>query len=189
MDDDMTNSENRYCRPISQTAPSEIEPTREAMALFVAGRASGIVIDMGDEIDLSDRQMQAIEQAVMEWRKAVPSEVEATATEGELLPCPFCGGEGEARHWPHGWRTHCIDCRVWTPHRSSKSQTIEDWNRRATPTATEDGYCEFAGWCKLRGKFHENRGTSPTPTATEDAIPKPLDTDAESCYPHDGVSA
>lgn len=72
-----------------------------------------------------------------------------------LLPCPFCGGDGvlEAVFTLAGgkfWTVHCRDrdCRAlgpFTPASVTEAIAVELWNRRATPSAdgqivTKDGH-------------------------------------------------
>jgi len=55
--------------------------------------------------------------------------------EGDLLPCPFCGGEADVSAGTQGqipwWYVECIKC-------AALCNSVEDWNRRAAPAAPED---------------------------------------------------
>jgi len=56
-------------------------------------------------------------------------------TQGETLPCPFCGGEGLTHRVPTGWRVSCKNCDAQPrPGFPSKSEVeaITAWNARAS---------------------------------------------------------
>lgn len=59
----------------------------------------------------------------------------------DLLPCPFCGGEGSIGNGQDGAFAHCVDCLASTnilcPHNLSKDEAIAAWNRRAEPQQPE----------------------------------------------------
>lgn len=61
-----------------------------------------------------------------------PTEAEASGA-GELLPCPFCGGEAELR--TNGmWRVVCPTCKSGVGSHDLPQHAIAAWNRRATPS-------------------------------------------------------
>ena len=61
--------------------------------------------------------------------------------ESELLPCPFCGGEGQDRKnyenntWIYSVR--CKECDVTTDFYGSKKKAIAAWNRRVETKNSE----------------------------------------------------
>ena len=64
----------------------------------------------------------------------------------ELLPCPFCGGDGvigwNEMYTPHGnlpgkkARVICEDCLAATDYRAAREKAIALWNRRVEPKVT-----------------------------------------------------
>ena len=61
-------------------------------------------------------------------------QLSAAATEGELLPCPFCGGPAEVESKRCGWRVHCIKPSCYTagpyPDDCTEAEAITAWNQR-----------------------------------------------------------
>jgi len=61
-------------------------------------------------------------------------QLSAAATEGELLPCPFCGGPAEVESKRCGWRVHCIKPSCYTagpyPDDCTEAEAITRWNQR-----------------------------------------------------------
>lgn len=61
-------------------------------------------------------------------------QLSAAATEGELLPCPFCGGPAEVESKRCGWRVHCIKPSCYTagpyPDDCTEAEAITAWNHR-----------------------------------------------------------
>jgi len=71
-----------------------------------------------------------------------------TPADGELLPCPFCGGKAKlARHEnpnrhdiygrPHIYSIDCMDCAASAVNRYDRDVSIADWNRRAIPSLAQ----------------------------------------------------
>ena len=61
-------------------------------------------------------------------------QLSAAATQGELLPCPFCGGPAEVESKRCGWRVHCIKPSCYTagpyPDDCTEAEAITAWNQR-----------------------------------------------------------
>jgi hypothetical protein len=53
-----------------------------------------------------------------------------TADTPELLPCPFCGGDGRACIRGEVYTIECDTCRVSTNGCSSREVAVELWNHR-----------------------------------------------------------
>jgi Lar family restriction alleviation protein len=65
-----------------------------------------------------------------------------TSRGGELLPCPFCGSDGEevsvcghlrASGHNDGWNVRCYVCHVETAYEETKAEALAAWNRRSPP--------------------------------------------------------
>ena len=67
------------------------------------------------------------------WRARVS--VTLTPVEPELKPCPFCGGEAQAKHTDgsfghdHVW-VRCLHCPAQTMAMDTEVEAIAAWNRR-----------------------------------------------------------
>lgn len=56
----------------------------------------------------------------------------------ELIPCPFCGGEGQMREecdymmtaGEERWHVQCVECGADGPWEHSKKAAVYVWNRR-----------------------------------------------------------
>lgn len=72
------------------------------------------------------------------------------ATDAELLPCPFCGGQAEMAHsyvgsprYEHATRIRCDGCdieligRDYNLKKNAEEKAIAAWNRRARLAAAE----------------------------------------------------
>jgi hypothetical protein len=59
----------------------------------------------------------------------LPKHFELTLKEQELLPCPFCGGRGDAAKDAY-WSVRCDDCECESGWFESKEEAIEAWNKR-----------------------------------------------------------
>ena len=71
-----------------------------------------------------DQRIRYLEERLEELKKQL---------EEPLLPCPFCGGvadnrENEGEEYPYF--VECIDCYCRTADCTSKTEAINDWNRR-----------------------------------------------------------
>ena len=67
----------------------------------------------------------------------------------ELKPCPFCGGEPEIiTDLSGGFYIHCKNCGCSTFGAMHKELAIEKWNRRQSPSVTEEvrEALEFYAW-------------------------------------------
>lgn len=59
--------------------------------------------------------------------------------DGELKPCPFCGGEAEVVHNEYRknfrkkeyWYIRCACCRATSAATFTEGDAVRDWNRRA----------------------------------------------------------
>jgi len=51
----------------------------------------------------------------------------------ELLPCPFCGGEGETKFVPHGIRVICSSCGSCGVLKQKAEEADYCWNTRHNP--------------------------------------------------------
>lgn len=59
-----------------------------------------------------------------------------TETVSALLPCPFCGEQPEL----YGASIECVNSDCWGPaiyHFARAPDTVEAWNRRATPSRND----------------------------------------------------
>ena len=89
-------------------------------------------------------------------------------TQGELLPCPFCGGdagfrEGHANHW----RVACTNCGLHHPHlvvreRDPKPELVAAWNtRHRTAAIAGERVQRDDAWAALRRIAEGNLGDAP----------------------------
>lgn len=65
---------------------------------------------------------------------------------GELLPCPFCGGEAQVFVDDNYWLAGCKPCGIWRPDQPSpanRHQAVESWNKR---DAQQDDSKELLDW-------------------------------------------
>jgi len=63
-----------------------------------------------------------------------PLKIVPETPEGELKPCPFCGGKADFLNFAQGWRVvcytnGCVNSSL-QPYFSLKKQAIAAWNRR-----------------------------------------------------------
>lgn len=57
-------------------------------------------------------------------------------TDSALLPCPFCGNQPKTKEWTHrnlpAMRVWCDECSVSPTMQSTKINSVESWNTRAS---------------------------------------------------------
>lgn len=56
----------------------------------------------------------------------------------ELLPCPFCGGEGKIVKLTHGYLPRCTKCMISLPTARDREKAVESWNTRYKESTVYD---------------------------------------------------
>ena len=91
-------------------------------------------------------------------------QLSAAATEGELLPCPFCGGPAEVESKRCGWRVHCIKPSCYTagpyPDDCTEAEAITRWNQRTGQlvAVADDATVERAALQRTIDRLHREAG-------------------------------
>jgi len=84
--------------------------------------------------DELENNCMIIMPAVTKYRESrhpdCPLEIAPETPEGEMKPCPFCGGMAKVEEWLRCYKVKCSVCNMLSGGYGAKNIAIDAWNRR-----------------------------------------------------------